>query len=73
MSRGLQSLSGQIDKGPLEALPSLYRAFTLAGRSDDVVEKRIKAGWRQLQPSQRVQYLAGAAEQVAKRSGGTSP
>ncbi len=64
--RGLQSLSGQIDKGPLEALPALYRAFTLAGRSDDVVEKRIKAGWHQLQPSQRVQYLAALLNRSQK-------
>lgn len=55
--RGLQSLSEQIEKGPLDELPSLYRAFTLAGRSSDGVEKRIQTGWRQLQPSQRVQYL----------------
>jgi hypothetical protein len=40
----------------LEAL-FLYRAYTLAARSDSVVEKRIESGWRQLQPSQRVQYL----------------
>ena len=55
--RGVQSLSVQLEKGPLEALPSLYRAYTLAARNDSVVEKRIESGWRQLQPSQRVQYL----------------
>jgi hypothetical protein len=55
--RGVQSLSVQLERGPLEALPSLYRAYTLAARSDRVVEKRIESGWRQLQPSQRVQYL----------------
>ena len=56
--RGVQSLSSQLEKGSLEALPSLYRAYVLAGRSDVAVEKRIEAGWRQLQPSQRVQYVA---------------
>lgn len=55
--RGLQSLSDRIEKGSLDELPALYRAFTLAGRSSEVVEKRIQTGWRQLQPSQRVQYL----------------
>lgn len=55
--RGLQALSDRIEKGSLDELPALYRAFTLAGRSSVVVEKRIETGWRQLQPSQRVQYL----------------
>ncbi|MDD2338470.1 MAG: MG2 domain-containing protein, partial [Geobacteraceae bacterium] len=56
--RGVQSLTDQMKKVSLEALPSLYRAYVLAGRSDDAAEKRIEAGWRQLQPSQRVQYVA---------------
>jgi len=64
--RGLQSLSDQIEKGPLEALPALYRAYTLAGRSNEVVETRIKAGWHQLQPSQRVQYLASLLNRSQK-------
>ncbi|RQW84508.1 MAG: hypothetical protein EHM79_13735 [Geobacter sp.] len=64
--RGLQSLSDQIEKGSLEALPALYRAYTLAGRSNEVVEKRIKAGWHQLQPSQRVQYLASLLNRSQK-------
>ncbi|MGA7827212.1 MAG: carboxypeptidase regulatory-like domain-containing protein [Geobacteraceae bacterium] len=55
--RGVQSLSERLGKGSLAELPALYRAFTLAGRSDEAVEKRIEAGWRQVPPSQRVQYL----------------
>jgi uncharacterized protein YfaS (alpha-2-macroglobulin family) len=57
--RGIQSLSAQLDTAPLEALPSLYRAYALTGRSGAAVEQRIEAGWRQLLPSQRVQYLEG--------------
>ncbi len=55
--RGLQFLADRIEKGSLDELPALYRAFNLAGRNSVVVEKRIETGWHQLRPSQRVQYL----------------
>lgn len=57
--RGIQSLSAQMGTAPLEALPALYRAYALTGRRGAAVEQRIEAGWRQLLPSQRVQYVAG--------------
>lgn len=55
--RGVRALSEQMGRAPLEALPALYRAYTMAGRSDAAVERRIEAGWRQLVPSQRVLYV----------------
>jgi uncharacterized protein YfaS (alpha-2-macroglobulin family) len=55
--RGIQSLAGRMQKGSTEDLPSLYRAYTLAGRSDMAAEKRIEEGWKRLRPSRRVEYV----------------
>jgi alpha-2-macroglobulin len=56
--RGVQSLLGQLTTGSLDVLPAVYRAYAAAGRSSEAAEQRIESGWRQLVPSQRVQYLA---------------
>lgn len=56
-AKGVQSLAEQLDKSALDSLPSLYRAYTQSGKTSDAVEKRVEAGWRQLQPSQRIQYV----------------
>lgn len=58
LDRGGVALAGQLEKGALEDLPALYRAFAATGQGSEATERRIEAGWRQLVPSQRVQYLA---------------
>lgn len=55
--RGVQALADRLDKGTMEELPSLYRAYTLAGRGSEEVEKRIEEGWQRLRPSRRVEYV----------------
>ncbi|MEA5114167.1 MAG: carboxypeptidase regulatory-like domain-containing protein [Geobacteraceae bacterium] len=55
--KGLKSLAEQLDKSAAESLPALYRAYTLSGRTNVMAEKKVEAGWRQLQPSQRIQYV----------------
>ena len=55
--RGVQSLAGRLEKATMQDLPSLYRAYTLAGRADQAVEKRIEEGWQRLRPSRRVEYV----------------
>jgi len=68
--KGVQSLAEQLDKSALDSLPSLYRAYTLSGKTSDAVEKRVEAGWRQLQPSQRIQYVEALRNaNRAERSG----
>jgi len=69
--RGVQSLADQMVKASLDSLPALYRALTLTGRTDEKAEKRVETGWRQLQPSQRMQYIeallnAGRKERAKK-------
>ena len=55
--RGIKSLEERMEKGTMEDLPSLYRAYALAGRSNVKVEQRIEKGWKQLRPSRRVEYI----------------
>lgn len=66
--RGISALVEQMGRAPLEALPSLYRAYTLAGRRDAAVERRIEDGWRQLVPSQRVQYVTALLNDSRKET-----
>ncbi len=68
--RGIRSLAEQMGRAPLEALPALYRAYTVAGRNDAAVERRIETGWRQLVPSQRVQYVAALLNGSRKEAAG---
>lgn len=55
--KGVQNLAGQLEKSAVDYLPALYRAATLSGITSDAAEKKVEAGWRQLQPSQRIQYI----------------
>jgi len=69
--KGVQALSGRIDTAGVDDLPALYRAYTLAGKTGEGVEKRVEAAWSRLPASGRVQYVeallnAGRSER-AKR------
>ncbi len=55
--KGLQALSGRLDTAGGDDLPALYRAYTLAGKISEGVEKRVEAGWNRLPASGRVQYV----------------
>lgn len=68
--RGAEALAGRLDKGTLEELPSLYRAYTLAGRSSEAAEQRIEEGWRRLRPSRRVEYIEALLNRGEKERAG---
>lgn len=68
--RGVEALAGRLDKATMEELPSLYRAYTLAGRSSEAAEKRIEQGWKRLRPSRRVEYLAALLSRGEKERAG---
>jgi uncharacterized protein YfaS (alpha-2-macroglobulin family) len=55
--KGVQALSGRMDTAGADDLPALYRAYTLAGKTGDGVEKRVEAAWSRLPASGRVQYV----------------
>ena len=55
--KGVQSISAGLDSAGVDDLPSLYRAYTLAGKSRDGVEKRVEAAWKRLPASGRAQYV----------------
>lgn len=55
--KGVQALAGRIETAGADDLPPLYRAYTLAGKSGEGVEKRVEAAWSRLPASGRVQYV----------------
>jgi len=68
--KGLKSLAEQLDKSAVDSLPALYRAYTLSGRTNLATEKKVESGWRQLQPSQRIQYVEALLNANRKEKSG---
>ena len=57
LDRGENALRELMRKAAVGSLPFAYRSFTLSGKTDESVEKKIEAAWRQLRPSERIYYI----------------